>query len=260
MPSRADPAGMRRPRSDRGGIAMAAAHRRHDISEEVWKVLEPHLPGRAGTWGGTAQDNRRFVNAIFWILRTGAPWRDLPPDCGGWKNTHRRFGRRRDKGVGEGRLEQLVGRRPRVGRLADARHRRRRPCLASEPASSRVVRRARRKQGLGGGRQPRRGHRSRPADPSHGGHSSSAIEGPPASGRSTPRQREPSRGADTARDEAIARREVRLQRNQTRLEEPSRSCLAVGQATEPREHPRQVERRRGRRSEAVASAGSADDP
>ncbi len=78
---------------------MGLAHRRHDISDRVWLLLEPHLPGRAGRWGGVAQDNRRFINAIFWILRTGAPWRDVPPDYGDWKTTHRRFCRWRDKGL-----------------------------------------------------------------------------------------------------------------------------------------------------------------
>ena len=53
------------------------AHRRHDISGRTWELLEPHLPGRAGIWGGVAEDNRLFINAILWILRTGAPWRDL---------------------------------------------------------------------------------------------------------------------------------------------------------------------------------------
>ena len=47
------------------------AHRRHDISDEIWALLEPHLPGRKGVWGGIAEDNRRFINAVFWILRTG---------------------------------------------------------------------------------------------------------------------------------------------------------------------------------------------
>ena len=46
---------------------------RHDISDEFWQKLEPILPGRKGSWGGKAQDNRRFINAVFWILRTGAP-------------------------------------------------------------------------------------------------------------------------------------------------------------------------------------------
>ena len=42
-----------------------------------------------GSKTGRPAHNRRFINA-FWILRTGAPWRDLPPDYGDWKNTHRR--------------------------------------------------------------------------------------------------------------------------------------------------------------------------
>ena len=87
---------------------MDSAHRRHDISDETWQLLELNLPGRKGTWGGNARDNRQFINAIFWILRTGAPWRDLPPDYGDWKNTHRRFCRWRDRGVWEKLLELLV--------------------------------------------------------------------------------------------------------------------------------------------------------
>ena len=84
------------------------SHRRHDISDKVWNTLEQHLPGREGIWGGRAKDNRLFINAIFWILRTGAPWRDLPPDYGNWKNTHRRFCRWRDRGVWETILEKLI--------------------------------------------------------------------------------------------------------------------------------------------------------
>ncbi len=70
---------------------MTQAHRRHDLSDKVWKLLEAHLPGREGSWGGIARDNRQFINAVFWIIRTGAPWRDLPADYGDWSNTHRRF-------------------------------------------------------------------------------------------------------------------------------------------------------------------------
>jgi transposase len=83
-------------------------HRRHDLTDGAWKLLEAHLPGRKGVWGGVAEDNRRFINAVLWILRTGAPWRDLPPDYGDWKNTHRRFCRWRDKGTWEGLLERLI--------------------------------------------------------------------------------------------------------------------------------------------------------
>ncbi len=53
-------------------------HRRHDITDRVWELIEPHLPGREGSWGGRARYNWQFINAVFWIIRTGAPWRDLP--------------------------------------------------------------------------------------------------------------------------------------------------------------------------------------
>jgi transposase len=87
---------------------MISAQHRHDLSDKDWILLEPHLPGREGSWGGIAQDNRKFINAVFWILRTGAPWRDLPPEYGGWSNTHRRFIRWRDRGIWEKLLEQLI--------------------------------------------------------------------------------------------------------------------------------------------------------
>lgn len=84
------------------------AHRRHDISDKVWSLLEPHLPGREGCWGRIAKDNRQFINAVFWILRTGAPWRDLPADYGNWNSVHRRFCRWRDKGIWESLMEKLI--------------------------------------------------------------------------------------------------------------------------------------------------------
>ena len=87
---------------------MKEAFQRHDITDEAWALLEPHLPGRRGSWGGRAKDNRQFINAVFWILRTGAPWRDLPAVYGGWSNTHRRFIRWRDKGIWEKLLEKLI--------------------------------------------------------------------------------------------------------------------------------------------------------
>ena len=73
--------------SNKGVLICPNDHRRHDISDAIWSILEPQLPGRKGSWGGVATNNRLFINAVFWILRTGAPWRDLPPDYGGWKNT-----------------------------------------------------------------------------------------------------------------------------------------------------------------------------
>ncbi len=57
-------------------------YHRHDLSDKAWERLEEKLPGLRGMWGGIAQDNQRFINGVFWILRTGVPWRDLPPDFG----------------------------------------------------------------------------------------------------------------------------------------------------------------------------------
>jgi len=82
----------------------------------------PHLPGQSGMVGRPAVDNRRFINAVFWILRTGAPWRDLPPDYGDWKNTHRRFCRWRDQGVWERLLENLIDEPDYEWLMIDASH------------------------------------------------------------------------------------------------------------------------------------------
>ena len=101
---------------------MGQAHRRHDISDKVWGQLEPHLLGRKGTWGGNAKDNRQFINAVFWILRTGAPWRDLPSDYSNWNTIHRRFIRWRDKGIWERLLEILIDEPDYEWLMIDATH------------------------------------------------------------------------------------------------------------------------------------------
>ncbi len=101
---------------------MAKDQHRHDISDRVWSVLEPLLPGRKGAWGGVAEDNRKFLNAVLWILRTGAPWRDLPEDYGGWGNTHRRFCRWRDKGHWERLLSELMNEPDFEWLMIDASH------------------------------------------------------------------------------------------------------------------------------------------
>ena len=49
------------------------------VSDILWQRLEPHLPGKVSDAGVTARDNRMFLEAVFWRVRTGSPWRDLPP-------------------------------------------------------------------------------------------------------------------------------------------------------------------------------------
>lgn len=101
---------------------MSAAQHRHDIQDKDWELIEPLLPGQRGQWGGVAKDNRQFINAVFWILRTGAPWRDLPSAYGDWKNTHRRFCRWRDKGVWEALLDRLIDEPDYEWLMIDASH------------------------------------------------------------------------------------------------------------------------------------------
>ncbi|MBQ9335309.1 MAG: transposase [Alphaproteobacteria bacterium] len=81
---------------------------RHDISDEIWNKINVNLPGSMEHTGRNGVDNRRFINAVFWILRTGAPWRDLPKEYGDWKNTHRRFTRCRDRGIWEKILQSVM--------------------------------------------------------------------------------------------------------------------------------------------------------
>lgn len=63
------------------------------VPDEAFARLAPLLPGRPGTPGGTAPDNRRFLSAVLWVARTGAPWRALPPELGRWNSVYVRFRR-----------------------------------------------------------------------------------------------------------------------------------------------------------------------
>lgn len=67
--------------------------RRHELTEREWLLIEPYTLGRLGTAGGTGRNNRLFVNAVVWRIRTGVPWRDLPERFGNWNSIARRFRR-----------------------------------------------------------------------------------------------------------------------------------------------------------------------
>lgn len=72
---------------------------RHEISQSAWERIENLLPGRPGDVGVTAANNRLFINAVYWIAKTGAPWRDLPVRFGPWNSVFQRFNRWSKKGV-----------------------------------------------------------------------------------------------------------------------------------------------------------------
>jgi putative transposase len=63
------------------------------LKQAQWRKIESLLPGRQGSSGAKAGDNRRFIEALLWIMRTGAPWRDLPAELGNWHTTYTRFNR-----------------------------------------------------------------------------------------------------------------------------------------------------------------------
>jgi transposase len=75
--------------------------KRYELSDDQWCRIESLLPGRACDPGRTGADNRRFVNGVLWVLRSGAHWHDLPPRYGKWKTGHKRFTRWAKAGVWE---------------------------------------------------------------------------------------------------------------------------------------------------------------
>ena len=80
---------------------------RHEISNEHWERIKDFLPGQPGDPGVTAKDNRLFINAVLWIAKTGAPWRDLPARFGPWGSVWKRFDRWAKKGVWQRVFETL---------------------------------------------------------------------------------------------------------------------------------------------------------
>jgi transposase len=69
------------------------------LRDDQWARIAPQVPGKAGDRGVTARDNRLFVEAVLWVARTGAPWRDLPPIYGKWHSVYVRFNRWSKQGV-----------------------------------------------------------------------------------------------------------------------------------------------------------------
>ena len=80
---------------------------RRTLTDAQWARIEGHLPGREGLPGRSGVDNRLFVDAVLWLARTAAPWRDLPPEFGKWTGAHARFRRWAMAGVWERLFNEL---------------------------------------------------------------------------------------------------------------------------------------------------------
>jgi transposase len=79
---------------------------RGDLTDEQWQPLQPLLPKHKST-GRPPEDDRQIINGMLWVLRTGAPWRDLPERYGKVGTVSSRFYRWRKAGVWDRILQTL---------------------------------------------------------------------------------------------------------------------------------------------------------
>src|SRR4051812_49237997 len=77
------------------------------LRDDQWERIASLVPGKVGDPGRSGADNRLFVEAVLWIVRVGAPWRDLPQDFGNWNSVFQRFRRWVRSGVFEHIFEAL---------------------------------------------------------------------------------------------------------------------------------------------------------
>lgn len=77
------------------------------LRDDQWERIARLVPGKVGDPGRSGADNRLFVEAVLWIVRVGAPWRDLPKDFGKWNSVFQRFRRWVRSGVFDQLFEAL---------------------------------------------------------------------------------------------------------------------------------------------------------
>src|SRR3954454_17965414 len=85
------------------------------LSEAMWGRLAPLLPPQKPRTGRPSLDHRRFVEAVPWLARTGAPWRDLPAELMNWRAAWRRLQRWTAAGVWERVVDALRAMAPDAG-------------------------------------------------------------------------------------------------------------------------------------------------
>jgi len=83
--------------------------RYHILRDDQWERIKNLLPGREGTVGVTAKNNRLFLDAVLYRYRVGMPWRDLPSYFGHWRVVHTRFSRWAKNDVWRKVFQHLAG-------------------------------------------------------------------------------------------------------------------------------------------------------
>jgi transposase len=73
--------------------------KRHQLTDEQWALVEPHVPRGTARTGRPAKDPRLMLDGVFWVLHAGAPWRDLPERFGPWQTVYDHFRNWRKSGV-----------------------------------------------------------------------------------------------------------------------------------------------------------------
>ena len=81
---------------------------RRELTSAQWRRIEQLVTGKEGDKGRHGEDNRLFVDAVLWIARSGAPWRDLPEEFGNWNSVFQRFRRWAKKGVWQRVFNALI--------------------------------------------------------------------------------------------------------------------------------------------------------
>jgi transposase len=92
---------------------------RHALTDDQWETLAPLLPPQRPKTGRPARDHRTVLGGILWVLRSGAPWRDLPACYGPWQTAYSRFRRWREAGVWDRVLAALQADAAHDGTLDD---------------------------------------------------------------------------------------------------------------------------------------------
>jgi transposase len=94
---------------------------RFDLTDEEWALIAPLLPGADGKKKGRPRgEDRRVLNGIFFVLRSGLPWRDLPERYGPYTTVYNRFNRWAKRGVWLRVFEALSAGSPQSMQMIDS--------------------------------------------------------------------------------------------------------------------------------------------
>jgi transposase len=92
---------------------------RYELTDNEWTSIRPMLPNKPR--GVPRVNDRRVLNGIFWVLRSGAPWRDLPDNFGPYTTCYNRFVRWRRAGVWARIMSALAGAHDAAVQMIDTR-------------------------------------------------------------------------------------------------------------------------------------------